>query len=137
MKTRNPSLNSVRPWTLVLVLALLCPPLLCRAEVKEIEPQKLASFEKKHPGTQVVDVREEWERKKVKIPGSIHLPLNEISSALEVLKVDKPVVTYCKSGRRSRHAAEVLDKLGFKEVYVLKGGIQAYTKEIDPSLQSY
>lgn len=85
----------------------------------------------------MVDVREDWERKKVKIPGSIHLPLNEISSALEVLKVDKPVVTYCKSGRRSRHAAEVLDKLGFKEVYVLKGGIQAYTKEVDPSLQSY
>lgn len=121
----------------LLILLGLGSPLQAQKPVQEIKPEKLAGFLEKHPDTQVVDVREEWERKKVKLPDSIHLPLGQISQALDLLKTDKPVVTYCKTGRRSRNAAEILQKMGFKEVYTIEGGILAYRKSVDPSLPSY
>ncbi len=125
-----------RYFFIFIVLVLLGSSLPTRVigQVKTLEPQQLAGFIKRHPGTQLVDVREDWERKKVKLPDSIPLPLGDISSAINLLKIDKPVITYCKSGRRANHAAEVLDKMGFKEVYTLKGGLDAYTHEIDPAL---
>lgn len=105
--------------------------------VQEIEPQQLQEFIKNHPGTQVVDVREDWERKKAKIPNTQHIPLGQISSARNQLKTDKPVITYCKSGRRSLNAAEILNNMGFMEVYTLKGGITAYSVEVDTSIPKY
>lgn len=105
--------------------------------VREIEPQQLQAFIKNHPGTQVVDVREDWERKKAKIPNTQHIPLGQISSAQNQLNADKPVITYCKTGRRSLQAAEILNKMGFLEVYTLKGGIKAYSIEVDSSIPKY
>lgn len=108
-----------------------------QAQVKEIEPQSLQSFMKKNPGTQLVDVREGWERRRAKIPKSKHIALQEISNAKNKLDLDKAVITYCKSGRRSHRAAEILEKMGFSEVYTLKGGIETYSIEVDSSIPRY
>jgi rhodanese-related sulfurtransferase len=107
------------------------------AEVGEIDPAQLLSFMKKHPGTQLIDVREGWERSRAKLPKSQHIPMGEITSAVDKLDMDKPVITYCKTGRRSRHAAEVLEKIGFKEVYNVRGGIEAYSMEVDVTIPRY
>jgi len=108
-----------------------------RAEVKTIQPLELQAFRRKNPQVQIIDVRETWERKKAKIPRSKHIPLVEMSSAKLRLNMDYPVVVYCRSGRRSQHGAEILNKLGFTEVYTLEGGINAYSQEVDPSIPQY
>jgi rhodanese-related sulfurtransferase len=107
------------------------------AEVQEIEARQLQGFIKKNPGTQLIDVREDWERGRAKIPKSQYIPMGDITTAMDKLDMEKPVITYCKTGRRSRHAAEVLAKIGFKEVYTLKGGIEVYSLEVDPSIPRY
>lgn len=107
------------------------------AEVQSLQPQELQSFMKNHPGAQLIDVREGWERKKAKIPHSTHIRLQDITTAKDKLDMEKPVITYCKTGRRSQNAAEVLEKIGFKEVYTLKGGIEAYSLEVDSTIPRY
>lgn len=107
------------------------------SDVGEIDPSQLQSFMKKHPGTQLIDVREGWERSRAKLPKSQHIPMGEITSAVDKLDMEKPVITYCKTGRRSRHAAEVLEKIGFKEVYNIRGGIEAYSIEVDSTIPRY
>jgi len=108
-----------------------------RAEVKMIQPLELQAFRKKNPQVQIIDVRETWERKRGKIPRSKHIRLVDMSSAKLRLNMDYPVVVYCRSGRRSQHGAEILNKLGFTEVYKLEGGINAYSQEVDSSIPQY
>ena len=115
-------------WGLALLVPLFWAAGLS-AEAKEIEVLQLRSFMRKNPGTQLIDVRETEERRRGKIPRSKHIPLGQVSSSRDELNMDKPIITYCRSGRRSQTAAEILDKMGFKEVYNLKGGIKAYSVE--------
>lgn len=74
---------------------------------------------------QLVDVRTVAEYSEGHIPGSININVLDDSfgaAADELLQKDRPVAVYCKSGRRSRNAANILVKKGFK-VYNLDKGI--------------
>ena len=74
---------------------------------------------------QLVDVRTVAEYSEGHIPGSININVldNEFGTNIEeLLQKDRPVAVYCKSGRRSRNAANILVKKGFK-VYNLDKGI--------------
>lgn len=74
---------------------------------------------------QLVDVRTVAEYSEEHIPGSINLNVldNDFGAHIdEVLQKDIPVAVYCRSGRRSRNAANILVKKGFK-VYNLDKGI--------------
>ncbi len=64
--------------------------------------------------------------RKADIPGGFLIPLPEILDQLGELDPEKPIIVYCRSGNRSRMAAQVLSGQGFKDVYNLKGGIQAW-----------
>ncbi len=79
----------------------------------------------------IIDVREknEWDEKH--IPGAIHIPLAQLNNHLPELEKfrDKPVITQCRSGRRSAQAAVMLKNAGFKDIYNLEGGIIAWEKE--------
>jgi rhodanese-related sulfurtransferase len=77
---------------------------------------------------QLIDVREptEWAATGVP-PGAVLIPLAEVEGrAPAELVSDRPVYVICKSGTRSRQAAETLIRLGFTEVYNVDGGIQAW-----------
>jgi len=80
------------------------------------------------PEAQLIDVREpaEWEATGVS-PGALLVPLAEVEGrAPAELAWNRPVYVICKSGTRSRQAAETLIRLGFTEVYNVDGGIQAW-----------
>ncbi|MGH7753968.1 MAG: rhodanese-like domain-containing protein [Gemmatimonadales bacterium] len=47
------------------------------------------------------------------------------------------MVTYCHHGVRSRHAAELLRAAGFASVRSLRGGIDAWSREVNPSVPRY
>jgi rhodanese-related sulfurtransferase len=62
----------------------------------------------------VLDVRDESERKRGAIPGSIHIPLNELRTRLSELPRDREIVVHCAVGLRSYYAARILMQNGFK-----------------------
>lgn len=75
---------------------------------------------------QFVDVREPHERLARSIPGTLHIPLGRLPRSLHAIDPAKPVIVHCKSGVRSAMACELLRRMGFREVYNLRGGIDAW-----------
>jgi rhodanese-related sulfurtransferase len=86
---------------------------------------------------QVVDVREMWEFAIAHLPGSILLPMHELGARLDELNRTRPTVIICHHGIRSLHAALALRGRGFTDVRSLRGGIQRWSTEIDPSMPQY
>lgn len=76
-------------------------------------------------GAVMVDVRTHAERKSGFIPGSKHIPLNELGSKLGQLPRDKPIICQCASGNRSAAAVQTLSSQGL-DAHNLKGGISAW-----------
>ena len=87
----------------------------------------------------LLDVRELFEWEMGYIPGAIHIPLAELgerSGELENWR-DQEVVVYCHHGVRSAHAVAWLSQLGFKNARNLTGGIDEWSRVIDPGLDRY
>ncbi len=72
---------------------------------------------------QVVDVRNGAEIAKLPLPGSVHIPVDEISQRWQELDPRKPTVTVCHSGKRAHVAACLLRGKGFDAVSNLSGGM--------------
>lgn len=76
-----------------------------------------------------LDVRDYNERELAHIPSSLHIPLPKLKyENTKTLKHEHTIIVYCASGCRSAAAAEILIKAGHKNVYSLKGGINAWQK---------
>ena len=80
----------------------------------------------------LLDARSEEEFSEGHIPGAIVIPHEEISERAEneILEKDVPIFVYCRSGRRSKIAAEELVSLGYSEIYEF-GGIIDWPYEIE------
>lgn len=74
---------------------------------------------------QIVDVREDEEVAEGMIPGAIHIPLGQLSARAGELDRERPVITVCRSGRRSAGAAEQLEAAGF-DAATMGGGMVAW-----------
>ena len=77
----------------------------------------------------VLDVRTKEEFEDSHIVGAYNIPVSELEQRLNEIPKSAPIVVYCKSGTRSRQAAEILANKGFKEIYDLLGGIESWIKE--------
>jgi rhodanese-related sulfurtransferase len=80
------------------------------------------------PSTLVLDIRDDKDFATGHLPRARHIPLKELESrAAEIQKFkEKPVLVTCRNGNRSGSAARVLKKLGFTNVFQLKGGLAAW-----------
>lgn len=86
----------------------------------------------------VLDVREPHEQKIATITGtSTSIPMGEIPARMQELNENDEIVVYCRSGNRSARVVEFLQDSGFEHVWNLKGGIRAWSDEIDPSVTKY
>jgi rhodanese-related sulfurtransferase len=85
----------------------------------------------------VLDVREGWELKVASIPDVLHIPMNEIPARLAELDTDGEIVVMCRSGGRSMQVAQFLARNGFRSVANLTGGILAWSRDVDSSVQPY
>jgi len=87
----------------------------------------------------ILDIREPHELRISKLNNTFHIPLADLADRLEELKdiKEKEIVIYCRSGRRSGIATTFMQEEGFRSVFNLKGGINAWSDEIDPSVQKY
>ena len=87
---------------------------------------------------QIVDVREPHEVAIAKIPNTIHIPLGQIVNRMSEIDPNKETVVHCKMGGRSAKAIEALKRSGFAgNLTNLKGGITAWSNEVDPSVPKY
>jgi len=84
---------------------------------------------------QLIDVREEHEYDAANLGGEL-IPLGTIIQSIDRIEKNKPVIIYCRSGARSGAAVKELEnRYGFTNLSNLKGGILAWSKEIDPQIQ--
>jgi adenylyltransferase/sulfurtransferase len=84
----------------------------------------------------VLDVREPHEQKISNI-GGVLIPLGELPARVHELDSNREVVAFCRTGGRSARAVEFLQASGFDRVWNLKGGIHAWSDEIDPTVRKY
>lgn len=89
------------------------------------------------PPPLLLDVREPWEYELVHIAGSRHIPMGQIQDAVDELDADQEIVVICHHGARSQQVANYLYNVGFSNVANLTGGIDAWSREVDPSLPQY
>jgi monothiol glutaredoxin len=106
------------------------------ATVKEIAPKELKALIDSGRITHFYDVRPDKERNIARIAGVRQLD-DTTMAAVEALPKDTPLAFHCHHGGRSRGAAEHFLKLGFKNVYNMAGGIEAWSRDVDPSVPRY
>jgi sulfur-carrier protein adenylyltransferase/sulfurtransferase len=85
----------------------------------------------------LLDVREPHELEISHLDGAQLIPLGQLASRLSELDTAQEMVVFCKAGTRSARALELLLSAGFRKVKNLKGGINAWAKDVDPSLPIY
>jgi rhodanese-related sulfurtransferase len=85
----------------------------------------------------LLDVREPWEVQTAAMPGAVHIPMREIMQRVDELEADAPWVCVCHHGARSMQVAMFLKSRGFATVYNLTGGIDAWSRQIDPTVPLY
>jgi adenylyltransferase/sulfurtransferase len=105
--------------------------------VGQLRPHALAEQLRRPDRPLLLDVRELEEWQLCRIAGAVHLPLNQLAQRLEELDREREVVIYCHHGIRSQLAAELLSRQGFLHVRNLVGGIDAWSREVDPRIPRY
>jgi sulfur-carrier protein adenylyltransferase/sulfurtransferase len=85
----------------------------------------------------LVDVREPHELEISALPNAVNIPLGQLAARLSELNSAEEMVIFCKSGSRSARGLELLASAGFRKVKNLKGGINAWAREVDTSLPIY
>ena len=85
----------------------------------------------------LLDVREPHELEISALPDAVNIPLGQLAARLAELDSAEDMVVFCKGGTRSARALELLVSAGFKKVKNLKGGINAWAKEVDTELPIY
>jgi adenylyltransferase/sulfurtransferase len=87
---------------------------------------------------QIIDVREQKEYDAARLEGSKLIPLGQVVGRMNEIDPTRETVVHCKMGGRSAKAIEALKAAGFKGRLVnLKGGITAWSNEVDPSVPKY
>ena len=106
--------------------------------VDELSPRDVADRLRGGPHAPVLlDVREPFERETARIDPSLHIPMQEVPGRLVELPRDRPLVVYCHTGVRSAMVAGFLEQHGFRQVANLRGGIDAWSCEVDDQVPRY
>lgn len=87
---------------------------------------------------QIIDVREQNEYDTARLEGSKLIPLGQVLNRMGEIDENRETVVHCKMGGRSAKAIEALTRAGFAgRLLNLKGGITAWSNEVDPSVPKY
>jgi len=105
--------------------------------IPEITPAEVKKKMDEHEPFVLIDVREPHEYQICRIPGSKLIPLGEVPKRMNELNSADEIVVHCKSGMRSARAVDLLMKSGFLKIHNLKGGILAWSDQVDPSVPKY
>ena len=85
----------------------------------------------------LVDIREPYELMISHLDGAQAIPMSEIQDRYTEIPRDRPVVIFCHHGVRSVRVIEALQEIGYTNLINMQGGIDAWSKEIDPAVPRY
>ena len=103
----------------------------------EISVQETHALLNASPTTPLIDVREDFEREIVNLESSLQLTEELAEDMIKAWDRQQLIVFYCHHGWRSRSAADYFLQQGFTQVRNMTGGIDAWSRHIDPSLPRY
>jgi rhodanese-related sulfurtransferase len=122
-------------WPLILVMILsggmLLWPLIGRRFSKVGEVGALGATQLiNRQNAVILDLREGKDYDGGHLPNAVHIPLSQLGSRGDELSklTSRPLIAYCERGNHSRGAGSALSKLGFAEVYTLRGGVRAWVE---------
>ncbi len=102
--------------------------------MKEITVTELRDMQVRGDAFVLIDVREAHEHEAAQMGGTL-IPMGEVGDHLSEIPTSGTVVVHCRSGARSAAVIKMLeDQHGYTNLYNLKGGIMAWSREIDPSI---
>lgn len=105
--------------------------------IKEVTVQELYDLKTKGADFQLIDVREAYEFDIANLDGEL-IPKGQIIAEVDKIAKDKQVIIHCRSGKRSADVIRELEQLyHFDNLYNLKGGILAWSNEIDRTIPTY
>ena len=105
--------------------------------VPEMTARELKAWMDDNPRLQLLDVREPFEAQISRIEGATLIPLGELQKRYTELDPSRDLVVHCKVGGRSAKAVSFLKDHGFPQAINLKGGILAWSDQVDPSQPKY
>ncbi len=85
----------------------------------------------------VIDVREPWEVEVAAISGALNIPLNELPRRVAEIPADRPLAVMCHHGGRSAMATGWLREQGYARSMNVAGGIDAWSRLVDPAVPRY
>jgi len=104
----------------------------------EIAPEELSALLEARSDVVLLDVREPWEFEAARIAGSAHIPMGEIAARFQQeLNRETHTVVVCHHGVRSMNVTMWLRQQGFEKVQSLAGGIDRWSRQIDPKVPLY
>ena len=107
-----------------------------KVEVPEITPRDLKARLDRGDDLFILDVREPHEYQICQLGGYL-IPLGDLPRRVNELDTSREIVAHCRSGKRSADAVAFLRQAGFKKIWNLKGGILAWSDEVDPRVPKY
>lgn len=106
--------------------------------IEEISATELKTLLNNGDDIQLIDVRQPDEYSFARIAGAKLIPLGELLRRMDELDQTRPAIIQCKMGGRSARAIEALRAYGYRgELKNLRGGITAWSNEVDPSIPKY
>lgn len=108
-------------------------------EQTQLSPGELAAWLRGENPPLLLDVREEDEHQFAALPNSTLIPLRQIPDRVREIEdwKERDIVVYCHHGVRSLHAIGWLRQQGFSKLRNLSGGIDGWSREVDPALPRY
>jgi len=103
----------------------------------EIDARELKAMQDRGEDFVLVDVREPHEFEIARIPGARLIPLGSLPARVSELDTSRTVVLQCHHGQRSMRALEFLHQAGFRKLKNLRGGIEAWSRHVDPGVPRY
>ena len=104
--------------------------------IAEITPRELKARQDRGDDLFILDVREPHEYQICNLNGKL-IPLGELTRRVNELDSSREMVVHCRSGKRSADAIHFLQNAGFKKLWNLKGGVLAWSDEVDPTMPKY
>lgn len=105
--------------------------------IPSLQPAQLAERLSQPNPPIVLDVREAWEYELCALADSVHIPLQQLPTRMKQLAKDTEIVCVCHHGVRSLQAGAFLNQNGYSTVMNLAGGIDAWAREIAPTMARY
>jgi adenylyltransferase/sulfurtransferase len=103
----------------------------------DVDPRALAQRIASGVAPMLVDIREPWETAIARLPGAELVPMSSIVAGTAEVPRDREVILYCRSGARSGRLMEALRAQGYDRLRHLRGGIEAWRVDVDPSVPRY